>query len=380
MASKEKPGMIFWDPVTGCTFVDRDCSGCWASSFSNRRQTIGYPMFQFGFRPSEHPEALVAPSTWKYRHLVYVAALSDLFHESFSDDFILQVFEVMKEIPECEFLVQTKRSVRMAQLSPRITWTDNIWMGVSVTSTKNLDRIDHLRSTNARTKWVAFIPLTKEFPAVGLDSIDWVVVGPAHLAWNIEAYDQRKKSVIYSCKQRNIPYYEKSKEEYREFRRFDRKLFPKDLRKLGVIDGDPLVCTVVYYDKAFDRIMRKPFYGEIADCLKGVNQFISSLHDAVLIGLAVELDTHTKLENGMRAFADVQNVGLENIIDEFLAFAEPLGFDIRLNLAKLMKMKTPAREKQFTKLCLAMLLFYKEYYDKKMHERYPATSTSPSTS
>ena len=185
--------------------------------------------------PTEHPENLIIPKSWKYRHLVSVASSSEIFLDNFSDDFILETFKIMGRTPECEFMVQTKNSTRMFDLSKKITWTENIWLGVTVTSSKNLERIDHLRNTGAKIKWIAFYPLKNEIPAIDLKGIDWVVLGPAIGANKYVTYDRRKMVIIDECNRQGIPFYEKDKSNYGSYKYFGINNFPKDLNALGVI-------------------------------------------------------------------------------------------------------------------------------------------------
>jgi len=59
-------------------------------------------------------------------------SMSDLFHARVPDEFILQVFAVMRATPRHTYQVLTKRSRRLRRLAPRLPWPRNVWMGVSV--------------------------------------------------------------------------------------------------------------------------------------------------------------------------------------------------------------------------------------------------------
>ena len=50
-------------------------------------------------------------------------------------------------------------------------------MGVSVESDAYSERIDHLRRTQARIKFLSLEPLLGPFPNLKLAGIDWVIVG-----------------------------------------------------------------------------------------------------------------------------------------------------------------------------------------------------------
>lgn len=103
--------------------------------------------------------------------------MSDLFHKDVPVDFIEQVFDVMNQCGWHTFQVLPKRSERMWSLSPFLTWSPNVWMGVSVEDNSQLDRIDHLRNGGARIKFLSLEPLLGPLPNLNLTGIDWVIVG-----------------------------------------------------------------------------------------------------------------------------------------------------------------------------------------------------------
>ena len=64
-----------------------------------------------------------------------------------------------------------------AQLDASLEWAPNIWMGVSVETEKCCSRIDDLRSTGARLKFLSLEPLLGPLPDLNLEGMDWVIVG-----------------------------------------------------------------------------------------------------------------------------------------------------------------------------------------------------------
>ena len=85
--------------------------------------------------------------------------MSDLFHEDVSLPFISQVFDVMERAHWHQFQVLTKRSQRLSELSDKIHWPKNVWMGVSVENQDCISRIDCLRKTGAAIKFLSLEPL-----------------------------------------------------------------------------------------------------------------------------------------------------------------------------------------------------------------------------
>lgn len=166
-----------WNPVTGCSKVSAGCKFCYAEVMSRRLQAMGVEKYKDNFEVRMHPETLAIPYSWKKSKIVFVNSMSDLFHKEVSTDFILQVFKVMNENPQHTFQVLTKRAERLAEINKLVNWTSNIWMGVSVEDEKVLQRVDFLRKTDAKIKFLSCEPLIAPLTNLNLRNIDWVIVG-----------------------------------------------------------------------------------------------------------------------------------------------------------------------------------------------------------
>ena len=103
--------------------------------------------------------------------------MSDLFHADVPIDFIQSVFSVMREASWHTFQVLTKRSKRLDEINALLDWPENVWMGVSVENCDYTYRIDHLRQTDAHTKFLSLEPLIGPLPDLELKGVDWVIVG-----------------------------------------------------------------------------------------------------------------------------------------------------------------------------------------------------------
>ena len=196
-----------WNPVTGCTKISVGCKNCYAQRLALRLQAAGSPNYANGFRVTLHPHALDIPLRWRRPRIIFVNSMSDLFHEDVPLDFILHVFDVMSRAPHHQFQVLTKRSERLLELSPRLTWPENVLMGVTVENADYTFRIDHLRQTSAALKFISFEPLLGPVPDVDFEGIDWVIVGgesgpharPIRPDWVIDIRDQ--------CRDAKIPFF-----------------------------------------------------------------------------------------------------------------------------------------------------------------------------
>lgn len=166
-----------WNPLTGCTKISPGCKHCYAERMALRLQAMGQPNYRNGFRLTVHEHALEIPLSWKKPQIIFVNSMSDLFHKDVPTEFVLKVFEVMQRAHWHTFQVLTKRSARLLELNSKIDWSPNVWMGVSVESDKYAFRIDHLRQTNARVKFLSLEPLLGPLPNLNLTGINWVIVG-----------------------------------------------------------------------------------------------------------------------------------------------------------------------------------------------------------
>ena len=166
-----------WNPTTGCSKISAGCKYCYAEVMTRRLQAMGIEKYQDGFAIRTHESALNIPYTWKKPKVVFVNSMSDLFHPEVPLAFIKRVFEVMNNTPQHTYQVLTKRASRLFEIHEQLNWTDNIWMGVSVEDERVTDRIDFLRATNAKTKFLSCEPLIGPLHNINLQNIDWVIVG-----------------------------------------------------------------------------------------------------------------------------------------------------------------------------------------------------------
>jgi protein gp37 len=136
--------------------------------------------------------------------------MSDLFHDDVPLTYVQQVFDVMRRASWHRFQVLTKRADRLAKLDSSIEWPANVWMGVSVESSEYVARIDCLRRTRARVKFLSLEPLLGPLPGLNLQNIDWAIVGgesghgarPVREEWILEIRDQcRRAGVAFFFKQ-----------------------------------------------------------------------------------------------------------------------------------------------------------------------------------
>jgi protein gp37 len=171
-----------WNPIRGCVKVSPGCKHCYAHTFAERfRGVPGHP-YEQGFDLRLVPEKLHDPFRWKTSKKVFVNSMSDLFQSGVETEYIRKVVSVMVEADWHIYQVLTKRSERMASLlCEELQFAgakDNIWWGVSVEDKKHgLPRIDELRRTPAKVKFLSVEPLLEDLGEIDLTGIHWVIVG-----------------------------------------------------------------------------------------------------------------------------------------------------------------------------------------------------------
>lgn len=166
-----------WNPLTGCTKVSPGCKHCYAERLAGRLQAMGHQSYANGFRLTLHERLLEVPLQWKKPRTIFVNSMSDLFHKDVPEDFIMRVFDTMVRASHHRFQVLTKRPERVVELSERLPWPENVWMGTSVENQKYAFRIDLLRQTGAQIKFLSLEPLLGPLSDLKLVGIDWVIVG-----------------------------------------------------------------------------------------------------------------------------------------------------------------------------------------------------------
>jgi protein gp37 len=144
---------------------------------AKRLKAMGQPNYANGFNLAIHPHVLELPLSWKKPHTIFVNSMSDLFLEGIPNQFIREVFDVMRRSHWHTFQVLTKRSERLASLAHSLPWPRNVWMGVTVENADYTHRIDDLRNTGAALKFLSIEPLLGPIPDLSLIGIDWVIVG-----------------------------------------------------------------------------------------------------------------------------------------------------------------------------------------------------------
>lgn len=204
-----------WNPVAGCTIVSSGCTNCYAMEMARRLEAMRVEKYAGLTRQSgkrtlwtgtvrEDHDALSIPQRWRKPRKIFVNSMSDLFHDSVSDDFILKVWDVMRATPRHNYQILTKRPERMRDVLNRVIGDvfPNVWLGTSVEDRAAATRIDVLRGVPAAIRFISFEPLVGPVGSINLTDIDWAIVGgesgraarPIRETWIDEIHQQCARS------------------------------------------------------------------------------------------------------------------------------------------------------------------------------------------
>ena len=168
---------------------------------------MGMQKYRNGFELTIHPEMVDVPLKWKKPSLIFVNSMSDLFCEDIPFSFIEQVFNTMNRASHHIFQVLTKRSQRLAELAPKLRWTSNIWMGVTVELSEYYGRIDDLITVPAEVRFISLEPMLGPMPNLPLEYIDWVIVGGESGPKARKMEKEWVYDVFAQCREVKIPFF-----------------------------------------------------------------------------------------------------------------------------------------------------------------------------
>lgn len=174
-----------FNPWIGCTKVSAACDHCYAEAWDKR---FG------GERWGPHAERRLTktwgnPVKWQreaaasgVRPRVFCASLADVFdnHRSILPEWRTRLWKLIRETPDLDWLMLTKRPQNIARFLPP-DWGDgwaNVWLGSTVESQKEADRLDALTSVPARIRFLSMEPLLGPVDlSRHIDRLHWVITG-----------------------------------------------------------------------------------------------------------------------------------------------------------------------------------------------------------
>lgn len=178
-----------WNFILGCTKRSPGCERCYAIHEVGRQRCVAHeglavltPVANWNGRIRFVPKRLLDPLKRTVSTKWFVNSLSDFFHEAVPLEWQHVGLEVMRLADWHVFQILTKREDELLELLTgdlrKYAGLSNVMWGVSVEDRKHgLPRIEALRQSPARIRWLSIEPLLEDLGAINLDGIHWVVVG-----------------------------------------------------------------------------------------------------------------------------------------------------------------------------------------------------------
>ena len=166
-AHRKSDGKVGWF----CTKMSTGCAHCYSERRNNRMGTrLPYTAASLDeIKVFLDEKVLEKPLRWRKPRTVFVCSMTDLFHESVSEERILRVFDTIAKTPQHIYQILTKRPNRMKWIVKQIedyqynrfdNLLPNVWLGTSIENQAAADeRIPLLLQTPAAVRFVSCEPL-----------------------------------------------------------------------------------------------------------------------------------------------------------------------------------------------------------------------------
>lgn len=228
-----------WNPVTGCSKYSEGCQNCYAEKMTKRLAAMGQEKYKNGFNKVVfHPEELNRDFGGKSK-MIFVNSMSDTFHADISKFQISKMLEYCSFNKQHIFQILTKRAARVEEFS----YPPNVWLGVTVEKENYKNRIEFLRHTDAKIKFLSCEPLLGDLGELDLTGIDWVIAGgesgpgarPMHPDW--------VRNIKKQCQKQDVPFFFK---QWGEWIPSEQALRLSTFKRMGILSKDGSLSYKTY--------------------------------------------------------------------------------------------------------------------------------------
>lgn len=180
------PGYTF-NPWLGCQKVSPGCDHCYAEAMMDHR----WGKVQWGphgerkrtseanwRKPRQWAKAARETGT---RPRVFCASLADVFDNQVPREWRNDLFALIEDIPELDWLLLTKRPENIADMlwqKWQLRLPQNIWLGATAEDQAHYERRwPILRAIPAAIHFISYEPALGPLAYLGLDAPDWLICG-----------------------------------------------------------------------------------------------------------------------------------------------------------------------------------------------------------
>lgn len=268
-----KPGYIgrTWNPIIGCSHISEGCQNCYAEKMAFRLANIKateyyknvliedwyedngvekcHTIAKWSGKTHFVESAITKPLHWKKPSMIFVCSMGDLFHDSIRTEWIMRIWNIMRNCPQHIFVILTKRpenaltqfklasiqkQITAGQFFPWIKELPNVWFGVTAENQKRADeRIPVLLQIPAPVRFVSCEPMLGEINLTKthelqqseccrlfcprfynyLSYLDWVIVGGESGNYARQMPLTWAKSIQLQCEHANVPFFFKQRSD-----------------------------------------------------------------------------------------------------------------------------------------------------------------------
>ena len=202
-----------FNPWWGCQRISPACDHCYAAALDHR---TGGDYWEKGNKPRAMSEAnWKKPPKWNLlainsgnRYRVFCGSMCDVFDKNAPAGQRDRLFTLIRETEHLDWQLLTKRPTNIIKYLPD-DWGegyDNVWLGTTVEDVEyGLPRIDVLRKTPAKLRFLSVEPLLQNLGEVDLTGIDWVIIGGESGPQAREMKLSWVNNLIIQCRGQNVP-------------------------------------------------------------------------------------------------------------------------------------------------------------------------------
>ena len=186
----------------------------------------------------------------KIPQLIATAPRFDICHEYVCDEKLLSIWEVMTELaPWHQYMIRTQFPQRLLELQTSLKWTPNLWIGVPLRTSRDVELLEILKSLPIVVKFATLLPPREDLSFLDFSGLDWVIAGGSEdQRLKIWYHDDWIEALYQKSREQKIPFYFAEAGKYVETNR-DRTYHFSEVRQL------PFKSEWIDYYRQLDKVL-----------------------------------------------------------------------------------------------------------------------------